>query len=457
MPFPASFILSLFATANPAAANDFVLEDFHHSPLRCPASWHGFLLQLQGAEALLGANRAAEAREKLGDAISSVLGTGSGESELLRKALTECAVGLGSAFRLNALAHVADPLIRRDVEVQQLAMEVALRFQHLAAGWLIYAYNGPARHRDAFIDDSLWPINSHQFGEEHRAVAAFLKEHRSIEPQPSTAVTRASVVMVTICDYPSDSLLPRLASFVHGLYAQHHGYAYRHHRSAYRSAENRPAAWGKILAMQDALQEGNWDWALWVDCDLFFMDLNRSLESILWRYATMETKMLISEDAQTLNTAIFFMRRSEWSVELLKKVWGDDNERTSPFVDHTWWEQQAFAQELLGSNVERFAKLRYEEPVTNGSQVVQPGELLVYPPEVSIVPQEEMNSYHPISSRLVGETWEPGKFILSFNGVKSLSGPTVANVLHVNYFEVFCQLNGLEQRCQAPWGLGSTR
>lgn len=51
-------------------------------------------------------------------------------------------VGLGSALRLNALAHVADPLIRRDVEVQQLAMEVALRFQHLAAGWLIYAYNG---------------------------------------------------------------------------------------------------------------------------------------------------------------------------------------------------------------------------------------------------------------------------------------------------------------------------
>ena len=33
------------------------------------------------------------------------------------------------------------------------------------------------------------------------------------------------------------------------------GYAYRHHRSAYRSAEHRPAAWGKILAMQEALQD----------------------------------------------------------------------------------------------------------------------------------------------------------------------------------------------------------
>lgn len=29
--------------------------------------------------------------------------------------------------------------------------------------------------------------------------------------------------------------------------------------------------------------------------------------------------------------------------------------------------------------------------------------------------------------------------------------------VEVNYFEVFCQLNGLEQRCQAPWGFGSTR
>ncbi len=35
------------------------------------------------------------------------------------------------------------------------------------------------------------------------------------------------------------------------------------------------------------------------------MDLNRSLESILWRYATMETKMLISEDAQTVNTVLW--------------------------------------------------------------------------------------------------------------------------------------------------------
>ena len=38
-------------------------------------------------------------------------------------------VGLGAALRLSALS-------------QRRALEVALRLQHLAAGWLIYAYNG---------------------------------------------------------------------------------------------------------------------------------------------------------------------------------------------------------------------------------------------------------------------------------------------------------------------------
>merc|ERR1711920_326901 len=76
------------------------------------------------------------------------------------------------------------------------------------------------------------------------------------------------------------------------------------------------------------------------------------------------------------------------------------------------------------------------------------GRLLVpYPEQVRILPQREMNSYHPISSRLEGETWAPGKFILSFNGVKSLSGQVVIETLVANYYEVFCKLNGLHSEC----------
>merc|ERR1711920_629556 len=78
------------------------------------------------------------------------------------------------------------------------------------------------------------------------------------------------------------------------------------------------------------------------------------------------------------------------------------------------------------------------------------GRLLVpYPEQVRILPQREMQSYHPISSRLEGETWAPGKFVLSFNGVKSLSGEVVIETLVANYYEVFCTLNGIQDECTA--------
>ena len=44
-----------------------------------------------------------------------------------------------------------------------------------------------------------------------------------------------------------------------------HGYAYLHYRDA-RHASGRPAAWGKVAAMREALEDGRWDWVVWVDC-----------------------------------------------------------------------------------------------------------------------------------------------------------------------------------------------
>ena len=138
------------------------------------------------------------------------------------------------------------------------------------------------------------------------------------------------------------------------------------------------------------------------------------------------------------------------------KVWGDDS-GFSPFVNHTWWEQQAFAQQLLGDNHRHLAEMRYKASMSKGATLslgpyedflavdavsalplgVSQGDIpSAYPAEVRVVPQFEMplrgtsktchpavlrtcakrwillksqrNSYHPISSRLVGETWAPG-------------------------------------------------
>ena len=43
----------------------------------------------------------------------------------------------------------------------------------------------------------------------------------------------------------------------------------------------------------------------------------------------------------------------------------------------------------------------------------------IYTPEVRIAPQHIFNSYHPITSRFMHDTWEEGKYVLAFNGVLS--------------------------------------
>ena len=48
------------------------------------------------------------------------------------------------------------------------------------------------------------------------------------------------------------------------------------------------------------------------------------------------------------------------------EVWGDDA-GFSPFVNHTWWEQQAFAQELLGDNHRYVAQTSYETTMKEGT------------------------------------------------------------------------------------------
>ncbi|CAJ1365778.1 unnamed protein product, partial [Effrenium voratum] len=104
-----------------------------------------------------------------------------------------------------------------------------------------------------------------------------------------------------------------------------------------------------------------------------------------------EVNLLISEDSQTLNTAIFFLRRGAWSEQLLKRVWEDPDGQPSAFVDHTWWEQQAFAQELLGDNLRRFGRLRYARAAVHAAEGFPlPGVLKAYPPQVRIIPQLEM-------------------------------------------------------------------
>eukprot|EP00927_Polykrikos_kofoidii_P051675 TRINITY_DN45466_c0_g1_i1.p1 TRINITY_DN45466_c0_g1~~TRINITY_DN45466_c0_g1_i1.p1 ORF type:complete len:451 (+),score=31.73 TRINITY_DN45466_c0_g1_i1:69-1421(+) len=412
------------------------------APLRCPEEerWFTLLDQVKRSMELIEAGQAASARPILADAIEDA-------SRDLHAAF-ECPIGLGAAHRALALTHIQDPLAQTSIYWAG-ALEIALRFQQLAEGWLIYAYNHQASHSSAFIDSSAWPISTQRKTDEHRVVTKALSDLGGQTSPAMSDVPRdyrfpgLSLAIVTVCAYPADNPLPRMASSVHRLYTSRHGYGYVLYLDI--DTGGRPPAWGKIRALQEVIEKGTYEWVLWVDCDIYFMDLNATIDAILLRYAGMDrgVHLIINEDNQMLNTAVMLMRRSDWSLELLRRAWGPDN---SPFINHTWWEQAALAHELLGTNHQRFREVTYGKQSVSG--LGPDNWMTVYPPQVRVAPQFEMNSYHPISSRLDGETWAPGKFVLSFNGVQSLTGPTVARTLQSTYYQLFCQLNNVEDRCE---------
>lgn len=332
--------------------------------------------------------------------------------------------------------------------------------------WLTHTFVS-SNHDQPMIDGSAWPMSIQEINDDLTSIANALKRTGPLGHAPTAVGSRIPfdysrpeirIAVVSLCAYPPDHPLPKYATSNQGAYAERHGYAYVVERQLVDP--DRPPAWGKVKLVEREVRSGDWDWVLWADCDTYFMNMTITLESVMFTYAGREAAggeleldptvhMIVSEDSAMLNTGIFFVRCSDWVVDLLRRVWGD---RDSPWITHPWWENAAFAWEFLKDNPRKFATedhstwaMRDEDDLTG-----------VYPAEVRVAPQSHFNSYHPITSRFLHDTWEEGKFVIAFNGVLSGSSPTVVRVLYGTYYQTACQLNGLEHRCvpvepALPW------
>merc|ERR1712187_270776 len=142
------------------------------------------------------------------------------------------------------------------------------------------------------------------------------------------------IAIVSLCAYPPDHPLPRYSSSNQGLYAERHGYTYIMAQEVVDT--RRPPAWSKVKLMEQEVKSGRWDWVVWADCDTYFMNMSITLESVLFTYAGQEGRspagsvlelnpevhMIVSEDSAMLNTGIFFVRCTDWVMNLLDNVWG---------------------------------------------------------------------------------------------------------------------------------------
>lgn len=395
-----------------------------------------------------------------------------------------CSLGVAAAYRVLALAFSTDGGLRRGTWAFRRAQQIALRFQHLAMVWITHAWEKFARREGpmpgmgsydpTYIDNSAWPISLMEINSEMTMVQNAIADggklagHQPRWPEVPHDYRDPSLRLgiVSLCAYPPEHVLPKYAASNHELYATRHGY--RYHVGRERMDPQRPPAWGKIRLMYQALEEPDVDWWLWFDCDTYFMNMTVTLDSLLYKYGRAEkdgatpsaagasldpnVHMLVAEDHAMLNTGAFFLRSSDWSKDLLQKVWGQEN---SVWTDHPWWENAAILWNFLKDNSQKF---RETDLATIGHVEMSSEDDMedIYPAEVRLAPQMEFNSYHPATSHFLHDTWEPGKFAIAFNGVLSNTSPAVIAALYGNYYAMSCRLNGVEDKCVAveeafPW------
>eukprot|EP00919_Chromeraceae_sp_WS-2016_P064188 GHVR01151880.1.p1 GENE.GHVR01151880.1~~GHVR01151880.1.p1 ORF type:complete len:447 (-),score=57.37 GHVR01151880.1:43-1188(-) len=355
------------------------------------------------------------------------------------------------------------------------AYNICLRLFHLAMNFMTWAFV-KSGNSTQHIDNTSWPITIDKLITDGRTmlevVSNTLKQSvlppykgtmhpyigvghlPSVSDFPNTishqlrvklGITQPlSIGVVTLCAYPEGHLLTRYSVANKQQYVRQHSYGLLVETE--RVDERRPHAWGKIKLMIDTLSKKKWEWVMWMDCDSLFMDFNVSIEALLYKYSAImtndgyiqmdpEVEQFVSEDASMLNTGIFFMKSTEKNVKFLQKVWGDTD---NPWIEHPWWENAAMAYEYLKDLHKIFINEDHHTHMTTSNNDYMSG---IYPKGVVVLPQWEVNSYHPITSRFQHDTWEPGRFILSFSGCPSHSSTEVMNHLYGNYYRKACELN----------------
>ncbi|CAE7786446.1 ppdK [Symbiodinium sp. CCMP2456] len=115
------------------------------------------------------------------------------------------------------------------------------------------------------------------------------REFRNLVPiAPSFRDPKLNIAVVSICAYPEDHplALPRLTPSNREAYAEHHGYSLRLHlEHPIIGAHGLGVQHAKLATVLAYLQSNQYDWVAWLDCDSIIMNMNRTLDSVIYQYA----------------------------------------------------------------------------------------------------------------------------------------------------------------------------
>jgi hypothetical protein len=109
-------------------------------------------------------------------------------------------------------------------------------------------------------------------------------------------------------------------------YCVKHGYDFVHATEDWDGYDGeRDPPWYKIRMLLEVLETGKYDIVVWNDADTQIVDDSISLESKIDKFMEGKDMLLAREHGAMLNTGTMFMRNTEWSKEILCKVWDNVN------------------------------------------------------------------------------------------------------------------------------------
>ena len=260
------------------------------------------------------------------------------------------------------------------------------------------------------------------------------------------------MAIVTICHQGKDEVLRIASEGNHQLYATLHGYDHHFFTEASQILPNpagmmnlndgvhssKPSSW-KLNAVRNVLDGPvHYEWVLWTDCDAFFMDPLRTLDSVIEMHAANRTaaavlpregnfnappeeqklrsalypderdlnavpevSLILTVDSTGVNSGVWLLRNSQWSRDFLDQWWHSEIlQGNAEAENHNFGDRTTMQYQLLYANSMRI------------DQAWDRSEGPIWPREVRIAAQEHLLSYHSGAAfTWLSREWQEGDFM----------------------------------------------
>jgi hypothetical protein len=193
--------------------------------------------------------------------------------------ILQCNIGVIAGYHLLARRNVAESDDWKAYRLLQLALIYVFTLRN-ALQIPSEAGHDWATRTDQIVDE-IKLLRQRLTREQTRRAA------RLPEVSPSLRIPGLRVAIVSICAYPKDHplVLRTLTPENRRLYAERHGYSLHVHMKHPLPEDGVHVQHAKLALVASYLRMGIYDWVAWFDCDSILMNLEKTLDSIIYRYA----------------------------------------------------------------------------------------------------------------------------------------------------------------------------